>query len=63
MTRFYKLFPPMTTYFVEPLGGVALLLRQGLVVFDDLSDSLKVGADLRLGTRLLQTIPRGLGIP
>ena len=47
---------------VGPFDGEALLLRQGLVFFDDLSDSLKVGADLRLGARLLQTIPRGFRI-
>jgi hypothetical protein len=40
----------------NPFRSVALVLRQGLVVFDDLSDSPKVGANLRLGARLLQTI-------
>jgi hypothetical protein len=43
----------------DPLGRVPLLLRQHFVFFDDLSDSLQLGADLRLGAGLLQTIPVG----
>ena len=34
---------------VDPLGGMALFLREGFVFFDDLSDPLKLGADPRLG--------------
>ena len=30
--------------------------------FDELSDPLKVGANLRLGAGLLQSIPRGLRV-
>jgi len=47
---------------IDPLGRVALFLRQDFVFFDDLSDPLKVGTDLRLGAGLLQTITRGLGM-
>jgi hypothetical protein len=45
---------------LDPLGGVSLFLRYGLVFFDDLYDPLKVGANLRLGAGLLQTISRRL---
>ena len=34
---------------VDPFGGVALLLQQGLASFDDLSDSLKAGPIFGLG--------------
>ena len=44
------------------IGRVALFLRQGLVFFNDLSDPLKLGANLRLGAGLLQSIPRGLRV-
>ena len=52
--------PHLPVALVDPLGRVALFLREGFVFFDDLSDPLKVGANLRLGAGLLQTITRGL---
>jgi hypothetical protein len=45
---------------LDPLGRVALFLRQRFVLFDDLSDLLQVEANLLLRTGILQTIPRGL---
>ena len=50
---------PLPDPFVDPLGGVALLLWQAFVFFDDLRDPLKVGANLWLRTSLPQAIPWG----
>jgi hypothetical protein len=52
--------PHLPQTLIDPLARVALFLREGFVFFDDLSDPLKVGANLRLGAGLLQTITRGL---
>ena len=46
---------------VDRLGQMALFLWKGFVFFDDLSDPLKTRANLRLGSGLLQTIPRVSG--
>jgi len=47
--------------FIDPLGRVTLFLRQGFVFFDDLSNPLKVGADLRLGRGSFRRYPGGSG--
>src|SRR5512139_4320028 len=60
--RVFTLVAHLPDPFVDPLGGVALFLRQAFVFFDDLSDPLKVGANLWLWTSLPQSIPWGLGI-
>ena len=51
--------PHLPQTLIGPLARVALLLRQSRF-FDDLSDPLKIGANLRLRARLLQMIPRSL---
>ena len=41
--------PHLPQALIDPLGRVALFLRQGFVFFDDLSDPLKIGTNLRFG--------------
>jgi hypothetical protein len=43
---------------IDPPGRVMFILRQVLVFFDDLSDPLKAGSNLRLGAGVLQTLLR-----
>ena len=48
--------PHLPDTLLDPLGRVALFLREGFVFFDDLSDPFKAGADLCPGARLLQAM-------